>query len=283
MSQLRYYVILIIFLLVAASDTYAADTLFAGMRNGRMYALHTVAKDESLYTVARTYSTPAMVLSQNNDISFYDPLPAGRMLVVPLGNYNFYDHPEKGSSPLYYRAAPQESRTAIAQALGVSLEALQSLNPAGQTPVLLGWISYAPNANVATATTAIVNTSVSAGTPAASAKMVPPPPPSELEKIYRYQTTNEEFLDSASGMVVFFKPQSAVNNALLYAFSNEVRKGRVIKIINPSNQKFVYAKVIGPLPATRQYTNAKLGVDGRARDLLETREIKLWCNLYFKY
>lgn len=283
MVQLRYYVMLIIFLLAAAGSVDAADTLFAGMRNGRMYALHTAAKDESLYTIARTYSTPAMVLSQNNDISFYDPLPAGRMLVVPLGKYNFYDHPEKGTSALYYKAAPQESRSAIAQSLGISLDALQSLNPGGQTPVLLGWISYAPAINAPATPPAAANTSVSAPASANNTQTPDPAPRSELEKIYRYQTTNEELLDSASGMVVFFKPQTAVNNALLYAFSNDVRKGRVIKIVNPSNQKFVYAKVIGPLPATRQYTNAKLGVDGRARDLLETREIKLWCNLYFKY
>lgn len=284
MNHLRHSVLLTCFLLLLAASAEATDTLYAGMRNGRMFALHAVRKEESLYTIAQTYSVPAMVLSQNNDISFYDKLSEGQMLVVPLGNYNFYDHAANGTSPLYYKAAPQESRTAIAQALGISIEALQKMNPEGQTPVLIGWISYSAPQKESTPST-VVPASASSGTnPTANAgKPVPPAPPSELEKIYRYQTTNEEYLDSASGMVVFFKPQTAVNNTLLYAFSNDVRKGRVIKIINPSNQKFVYAKVIGALPATRQYTNARLGVDGRARDLLETREIKLWCNLYFKY
>lgn len=282
MNQLRYLVFLISSLLIATHNTQAADSLFAGMRNGRMYALHTVKKDESLYTIAQTYSTPAMVLSQNNDVSFYDPLPLGRMLVIPLGNYNFYDHHEKGTAPLFYNAAPQESRAAIAQALGITLAALQAMNPAGQTPVLLGWLSFSPSISNLEPIAKVPATQAAAPV-ANGAKALPAPPPSELEKIYRYQTTNEEYLDSSSGMVVFFKPQTAVNSSLLYAFSNEVRKGRVIKIINPSNQKFVYAKVIGPLPATRQYTNAKLGVDGRAREILDTREIKLWCNLYFKY
>lgn len=84
-------------------------------------------------------------------------------------------------------------------------------------------------------------------------------------------------------MVVFFKPQTTVNNKLLYAFSNDIGRGRVIKVVNPTNQKFVFAKIIGPLPATKQYINAKIGLDGRARAELETREVKLWCDFFFKY
>jgi hypothetical protein len=107
--------------------------------------------------------------------------------------------------------------------------------------------------------------------------------PSDFETAYKFQTSNGQYIDSLEGTVVFFKPQSAVNEKMLYAFSNDIAKGRIMKVVNPSNKRYVYAKVIGRIPNTKQYLNAKIGLDGRAREMLLTREIKLWCNFYLKY
>ncbi|MGC4058974.1 MAG: LysM domain-containing protein [Chitinophagaceae bacterium] len=282
MKRSMYLIFILTLLVCIPGAVRASDTLYAGIRNGRMYAMHNVVHGETIYSIAQKYSVPALVLSQNNNISFYDPLADGSLLVIPLGNYNFYKTATEGTAPLYYRAG-QENMGMIARAADMSEPTLRALNPEPASAILIGWVSYLSDKPSSHAV-------VSSGTSGVTTIHTNPiqrdtlrEPVSELEKIYNYQTTNEEYLDSASGMVVFFKPQTTVNSKLLFAFSNEVRKGRVIKIINPSNQKFIFAKVIGPLPATRQYVNARLGVDGRARDLLETREIKLWCNLYFKY
>lgn len=271
------------------------DSLFVGMKGGRAMVYHEIGKDENLYIIAQQYSVPAVVLSQNNDISFYEKLESGRKIMIPMGNYNYLkSNPENSNTirPIFYKLQNRDSYSTLSNSLGISEELLKMMN--GNIAfnqlhgtINMGYIRYQPAEKTSTANGVRVTELNPISTPVATLTSgntdTVKGPPSELEKIYNYQTTNELYLDSLAGMVVFFKPQTTVNNKLLYAFSNDITKGRVVKVVNPSNQKFIFAKVIGPLPATKQYINAKIGLDGRARAELETREVKLWCGMFFKY
>lgn len=291
-----------LFLLFAAWAAKAQkpekDTIFVALKDSRAMAVHEVKKEENLYSIAQLYSVPAIVLSQNNDISFYDVLEPGRKLFVPMGAYNYLSSQPEGNTParrLYYRTQSKDTYESLSSALGIDENILRSWNRGNELHVsasgvlFMGWIlkqaKDAPQSN-----TTLSSEPVGAVAPAGLAPGAVPSkdtakkgPPTELELVYNYQTSNGLYLDSLSGMVVFFKPQTTVNKDLIYAFSNDVPKGKVVKVVNPSNGKYVFAKVIGALPATKQYLNARIGVDGRARELLETREIKLWCNFFFKY
>lgn len=292
MHKLLFCTLLFIYCSSAFAQNKEKDSLFLSIKDGRAMVIHEVKKDENLYSIAQIYSVPALVLSQNNDVPFYEKLEPKRKLLIPMGNYNYQR--AKSQNPntkaLYYKIQNGDSYAKLSSALSMPEEQLKILNNGldfktnvGE-PLLSGWILYQSFVDPVAGN--MIN-------PIPSVELAPVPklaktdtlkgPPSELELIYEYQTTNETYLDSLSGMVVFFKPQTTVNNKLLYAFSNDLARGRVVKIINPSNQKFIFAKVIGPLPATKQYMNAKIGVDGRARAELETREVKLWCDFKFKY
>ncbi len=289
----KQIMITLLFLLYSFSVTAQNDSLFISIKDGRAMVLHDVKKEENLYTIAQQYNVPALVLSQSNDVSFYETLEPKRKLLIPLGNYNYIKTKPldtKTAKTLYYRILPKDNYSSLAAAFSTSEDILKSLNNnwgPHQVPnntLLAGWVLYqapdAPTNKEGLAHSAAKAPSVSA---ALIKKDTVKLPPTELEKQFNYQTSNGQFVDSANGMVVFFKPQTAIDNKLLFAFSNEFAKGRVLKVVNPSNGKFVYAKVIGALPSTKQYLNAKIGLDGRARAELETREIKLWCDFFMKY
>jgi hypothetical protein len=269
------------------------DSLWSSVKEARAMVIHEVKKEENLYTIAQQYNVPALVLSQSNDVSFYETLEPKRKLLIPLGNYNYLKIKPldtKTTKALYYRVLPTDNYSSLAGAFSISVDYLKGLNnnwDLQQLPnniLLAGWVLYqapdAPNTKEGLTNSMGKVASVAA---APIKKDTVKLPPTELEKQYNYQTSNGQFVDSANGMVVFFKPQTAIDNKLLFAFSNEFAKGRVLKVVNPSNGKFVYAKVIGALPSTKQYLNAKIGLDGRARAELETREIKLWCDFFMKY
>ena len=261
------------------------DSLFAFTQNNRLVLQHTVQKDETLYTIAAYYSVPAVVLSQFNDISFYDPLAIGRVLNIPLGNYNYSQVAVPQWKAVYYHLHPQTS-DAAAQ-IPIETTVLQSLNPKWpSSTVLLGWVHMqAPTVVQASATknTMSVPAVLDKKVTVQKAKDSVKKPLSTLELIYNYQTSDGKFVDSLEGTVVFFKPQSLVSSEMLFAFSNDLAKGRVVKVLNPSNRKYVFVKIIANLPSTKQYLNAKLGIDGRAMSILGIRDTKLWCNMYLKY
>lgn len=296
-KSLKILSILLFFAVQVFAKKGEKDSLYVVIKDGRLMGLHEIQKDENLYSIAQQYTVPALVLSQSNDISFYETLEPGKKLFIPMGNYNFLK--SKPSEPntyksLYYNLKGNETYQSLAASIDLSEDLLRSWNegkdlssiPKGM--IMMGWILYqspdAPKANdIDQSPIGIVTSASLASTAPVVQKDTVKGPPSELELVYNYQTSNGQYVDSLDGTVVFFKPQTTVNNQLLYAFSNEIAKGRVLKVVNPSNGKFVYAKIIGNLPSTKQYLKAKIGLDGRARAELETREIKLWCTIFLKY
>jgi hypothetical protein len=81
------------------------------------------------------------------------------------------------------------------------------------------------------------------------------------------------------GTAVFFPSRSSTT---LYAFHNIAGRGSVIKITNPLNGRAVYAKVLGPLPPTPQYTKAMLGISSKAQHLLgSSGDARMWCEVAY--
>ena len=285
---------LILLCFKATAQNGKSDSLFAVIKYERAMVLHEVKKGDNIYSIAQMYAVPAIVLSQNNDISFYESLEPGRKLLVPLGKYNYLKtNNVLNAKAIFYKLQANDSYSNISKSLDVPEDMLREWNNGRSLDQLkgklaIGWVAYLGNESQSAGTSDPISTVSTTTIRTISTGQFPKKdsvkaPLSDLELVYNYQTSNESLLDSLNGMVVFFKPQTTVNAKLLYAFSNDIARGRVIKVVNPSNQKYIFAKIIGQLPATKQYINAKIGLDGRARAELETREVKLWCDFYFKY
>lgn len=102
--------------------------------------------------------------------------------------------------------------------------------------------------------------------------------PSEYGLQYEQQL-KEGFEQNANGAAVFYKSKSASD--AIYALYNLAPIGSIIKIINPSNKKTVYAKVIGKLPPTERYKNAIIGISGNAGPALQAKDFRLFVQTFY--
>lgn len=286
-------------LIILQSSVFAQstnDSLFIQFKGNIAIVNHKIQPSETIYSIAEKYNAPPALIASNNGLALYDRLIPNTNLNIPIGAHNYVFIKSKSLSfrSLYYKCLNNDRYVDIANKLGISdkllldwNKGLNNLTIADKT-ILCGWILFQTvNNNITTlpknkdgithtqTTTIKLNNEV--------VKKATAAPKTEFEKIFNYQTQDGLYIDSTEGMVAFYKPQIKIKSDMLFAFSDEFAKGKVIKIANPSNGNFVYVKVIGPLPKTKQYINAKIGVDGRARETLNTREVKLWCNFYLKY
>ncbi len=101
------------------------------------------------------------------------------------------------------------------------------------------------------------------------------------ERLYLSQTNHGMYTANDKGSCVFFEMAGKIRNGKYYAFHNLARRGTIIKIYNPGNDSVVYAKVLGPIPAGKQYYNSILGLSSGAKRQLGVNQDKLWCEISY--
>jgi len=69
-----------------------------------------------------------------------------------------------------------------------------------------------------------------------------------------------------------FKTISGWNDAKYYLLIDEVQPGTIIKVINPANNKAVYAKVLGQMSGIRQNAGLDIRISNAAASVLEITE-----------
>jgi LysM repeat protein len=296
----RYFLGALMLLFAFVTDAQNKDSLFTTAKDERLFIKYPVRKGETVFSIAQCYSVPAVVLAQSNDMSFQDKIEPPTVLLIPLGNYNFIkSEPSVLSTarPLFYKVKPNDKLSELSQYSSLDEAELIVLNNIQQTnlPVgcilKMGWVQYQPD-NTIGLRKSVPETGTgsnrSSVVPATLSNTAAHPEVKDttkelsmLEQIFVYQTSNGQSLITQSGMVVFFKSQSKVSNQLLFSFSDDIPKGKVVKVSNPSNGKFVFVKVLGPMPKTKQYHNAKIGIDDRAERELGINDSKLWCDLVY--
>ncbi len=104
---------------------------------------------------------------------------------------------------------------------------------------------------------------------------------SPFGKLYLQQTDSGRSLDSEKGATVFFDAKVSATKNMFYAFSNTTERGTVIKVYNSNSQKTILVKVIGAIPDSKQYYNSTLAITYAAKDALQIKEDKAWCELWF--
>jgi hypothetical protein len=101
-----------------------------------------------------------------------------------------------------------------------------------------------------------------------------------MEALFLAQTGNGTNITEEKGSIAFFNAKSAPT--VYYALHNDIARGVIIRIHNPGNDKMIYAKVIGPLPANKQYYNCVMALSANAKEELGVKEDKIWCEVSFR-
>ncbi|OSZ78906.1 hypothetical protein CAP35_11835 [Chitinophagaceae bacterium IBVUCB1] len=108
-------------------------------------------------------------------------------------------------------------------------------------------------------------------------------------KTYMQQTANEKYIIEEKGTAVFYETPGKLRSrygadaksSVIYAFHNTARRGTIIRVYNPGTDKYVFVKVMGPLPDSKLYHNSLIGIGDDAKDILGVLEGKAWVELKY--
>ncbi len=283
-----------------------SDSLFARSYDWGWGIPYTVKRGETLLGIAKRFYVPPAQLAARNDLDFRSGLAPGESIIIPLDAYNLVSQYQVGdqSQRVYYRVEKERSLGAL---IGIGKQtqsnlqrwnhletnevfpqqtvwvALIRVDPTVQ-PVYRSWRAQPKKVDTPK------NNRSSGSQSEASKEDQPALGQGEhsqsvflpLERQFRSETVNETIMMDQKGMAMFFgtdgKPASA---RTLYAFHNDVPKGRIIKVYNPGTGGTVFVKVLGRVPGIQRYDEAMIVITGAAKQQLGVQGDKAWLELHY--
>ena len=278
-----------------------------------LYLRHTVAPKEGLYAIGRLYNLSAKEIADYNGIDLNQGLNVGQELRIPLNHSNFSQSATKGQA-VYYVVEPSEGLYRVSvKNNNVQLASIRQWNhlngdqiSAGQK-LIIGYLVGAGSVP-STVTTPVkepvqkqegIKTEIRETEPEIKTEV----PRSEPEKkpetpVVRpvsqpaiqtavtdgsggfFRTHFEQQVKSHATRVDetvsagIFKTASGWQDAKYYVLIDKVEPGTIIRIINPTNNKSVYAKGLGEMRGIRQNQGYDLRMSNAAASALEVTDME---------
>lgn len=109
--------------------------------------------------------------------------------------------------------------------------------------------------------------------------VAPSPAGTSFEQIFNQQTAGKN-VNTEKGPGGWFKSNAGVGK--YYALHNTAPRGTIVKVTNPLNGKFIYAKVLEAIPQIKQNAGLIIKLSDSAIDALGTNEAKFYCELSYE-
>lgn len=297
-STMKKFFAALLALLPFFATAQNADSLFIREDGvGKWHAPYRVGNETSVFGVAKKFGVPAAALADANGLSYADKLGPGKLVKIPLTLANWYNYTPPASAQvaaLYYRVAEEMDWKDAADRVGVSKRQLREWNKPGDDDIeagralAVGWISLGPTGG----TDVVVNSPMPATPPQQSpiwldtavviAEVKPVPVPSPMEQSFLDQTAGGTLVAREKGAAAFFPVTGGSARGVHYAFHSSVSRGSVVRVHNPGTGRTVYVKVLGPMPRTKQYAGAVIGISAAAKAELGVRgDARAWCELSY--
>ncbi len=104
------------------------------------------------------------------------------------------------------------------------------------------------------------------------------PPKSALQLLWEEQTLTGTAALTEKATAGFF---STGKGAGIYAFHNTAPRGAVMQVKNLNNDRTIYVKVLGPIPATKPFRGCTLALSNAAKVSLDVRDFKAYCEISY--
>src|SRR5688572_10897500 len=235
-----------------------------------LYLMHHVASKENFYSIGRLYNIAPKDLAAYNSIDLNNGLSVGQSLMIPLTASNFSQATTAGT-PVYYTVAEKEGLYRVSMNNNkVGLEELRKWNNLSGDNISVGQkliVGYLLSTEMQQ--TAKTDHSV----PVQKHDLPVNPPKTETTQQKQepqknnvtqvsapvavggagyFKTQFEQQSRGSAGSTKnatvtsgIFKTASGWQDAKYYALLDQVEPGTIVQIINPSNNKAIYAKVLG--------------------------------------
>lgn len=292
-------------ILFICSAAFAQNELVVQSSENNLYLVHTVAPKENFYSIARLYNIPPKDMAAYNKLDMNIGLNVGQTIKIPLTAQNFTQSSNKGRA-VYYVVGEKEGLFRVStkhnKVLMADLRKWNNLSSdqlsAGQK-LVVGFL-VSPEANNITATpvsnSEVVKTPVEQPKQEVKQEIVKQEPPKQEPVQVRKQEvppkpTNQTAVVDANGgyfkkdyelqskknssgkdetlTAGIFKTSSGWQDTKYYALIDGVEPGTIVRVINPANNKAVYAKVLGQMAGIRQNQGYDVRLSNAAASVLE--------------
>jgi len=269
-----------------------------------LYVDHKVTAKENFYSVGRLYNAPPKEIASFNGLDMEKGLNLGQTIRIPLLETNFSQSVNEGT-PVYYRVGKKEGLMIVSNSNNkVLLENLRRWNNlssdklnagdklivgfivSGQLPMITinGPEKVKENKPVVEKKEAIVEQKQTElpenkmASPKANLNTVvmdgsnPEATSGYFKSFFQQQVKTLPVSKDETVTSGIFKTTSGWQDYKYYMLIDSVQPGTIIKIVNPSNNRSIYAKVLGEMSGIRQNAGYDVRISNAAASALEVNE-----------
>jgi len=305
-------VFLIVSMMIFAASVLQAQTgdLLIKSSNKGLYVEHKVAAKENFYSIGRAFNVHPKHLASFNSLNMAKGLSLGQTIKIPLSDSNFNRKTDKGL-PVYYLTSNGETIYNVSTNNNVLMDKLRKWNkisadklPSG-SKLIIGFLTNDIPAVAVTIPQKTETVTKTQGNPVNDAvkNETITKPVSRKEEIKQPESkqntdtisATEEVKTQQLGPGYFklsfdqqvkqqpvskdqtvtsgiFKTSSGWSDAKYYLLMNGADPGTIVKITNPSNNKTIYAKLLGGMIGLKQNEGLNIRISNAAADALEISE-----------
>lgn len=293
---MKNFLVALAILIPSLGIAQSTDSLFIREEGvGKWFARYRLAREGSVFGLAKKFGVPAAALADANGLSYADKLEPGRLVKIPLTLANWYTYTPPVSAQtakLYYRVMEALDWRDAAAMMRISKRQLQEWNDLGDDDVdagrvlAVGWIGIVESSggSVPTEGPSVLSPPQQAwpDTTVLIDEVKPVPVLSPMEQAFQDQTAGGTMVTTEKGAAAFFPATGGTTKGVHYAFHNNASRGSVIRVHNPGTGRTVYVKVLGPMPRTKQYAGAIIGISAAAKAELGVRgDTRAWCEVSY--
>ena len=301
----KYFLSLFLFFAATLFLNAQKNDLMVKSGDNCLYLLHKVGPKESFYAIGRLYNVSAKYLASYNKLDMNNGLQIDQKILIPLTDTNFKQTGNSGT-PVYYKVDDEKDIAKISAAnKNVSLENLKAWNDLWEDKVkkdmklIIGFLNSKEMPSVTIKSKSkveepVVKTEEMPIIPVANIEKKKPSENEETKKVE--PVTKEEIKPTTSSSEGYFKNDfekqikitavtkdqtvaagifkttSGLTDAKYYMLMDGVQSGTIIKIINPENNKAVFAKVLGEMAGIRQNEGYNIRISNAAAAALQIQE-----------
>lgn len=262
-----------------------------------LYINHTVSAKENFYSIGRLYGISPKDIASFNDLNMNNGLNIAQTIMIPLSVLNFSQSTQVGT-PLYYVVGEKEGLYRVSlknnKVLMANLRKWNNLKSDNISPGQKLIVGYLVASNVPVSAHAIETKETKA--PAQQQPQVAAEQKAEPTETRVAQNNAPAAQQVATGGAGYFKNQydmqmkksaagkdqtatagifktaSGWQDGKYYALIDNVEPGTIIRVVNPTNNKAIYAKVLGEMSGIRQNQGLEVRISNAAASALEISE-----------
>jgi hypothetical protein len=270
------------------------------------YIEHKVVSKDNYYSVGRRYNAGPKDIAALNKLDMNKGLNIGQVIRIPLTAANFSQTVNTGA-PVFYKTGDKENLAKVSsKSNNVPIDnlrywnALETETPPSGTKLIVGFLISSELPSV----TINYKNNTKPLNPVMEEKINPPPPqevkietpvkkdPGIVKEVKQdvktpvVSHTNEGYFKTSFEQQVksipvsksetvaagIFKTTTGWNDGKYYVLIDGVKTGTIVKIINPDNNKAVYAKVLGEISSIRQNEGLTIRMSNAAASILLVNE-----------